>query len=785
MAKKRIAKTISLPQNPRTEWISIFVIAIALFFLVCLCVNSTLKQTAIGSFIVTLALLPFCFKKLLSRIHLPYIALIVFVLIGGISTLYAASGTLALHEYLKLAVSFCIATLLLGVSSDSGAKAGRQIGSILEISAAIAGAVSIDLLSTRWLSGLAQSFLGLFTPEFSNLPGVEDGIRMLSIFSNPNVFAGCVGIGVLLSLGLAASAESGKEKAVHLVCLYINSLSFVLAFSMGATAMIALAFVALLVLEQKDRRFPLFILMGQTLVYTFIAVLLIATTSMNTWTGFRPLPILCMAAGSAALVLSDKFLGSALSRITFRNTKILPILLAAVAAALAAFIVAACSMTGEITLTAGESLRRSIYPEGGEYTVAFDGDNSVNVVITSQNRQDTMMHTSSTLYYGSLADAAFTVPEDSTVVYFEFIATADTTLRSVTYRGPQEGSIPLDYKLLPGFIANRLQGLWTNQNAIQRAIFIEDSLKLFVKSPIIGLGLGGFQHYIRSVQDFYYETIYAHNHYTQTLAETGLIGLLSFMALLLGSAYSIYKARKKDDFHPLLPALGAALVFMAAHAAIEFTFSFYCFLPFAFGTFALINLCCGETITLPKKKLSLIQTASSVAVCVLLIVSTCLLGGNLQAKKIADETLTFEALDRAIELDMFEWTDHAMSYLKSSVHTDSSLVWDQASVYAEKLSHKQSIYIFSFLAEYYLTIGDTAKGIEMLEKYVRFAPSDPEVWNRSFAMLFQHRSDSDVYYTGIANLVSLWREWDEQHIGSIPLDELSLLLLSEVGITLD
>ena len=128
---------------------------------------------------------------------------------------------------------------------------------------------------------------------------------MTSMFTNPNVFAGCVGLGALLSLGLVVSS-AGRERTVHLICLYINALSFLLAFSMGASGMIALAFLAYLLLERPERRAQLLLLMVETLVLSVAAAFLISLTSFTAWTGFRPVPLLCVIAGAALLCLLDR-----------------------------------------------------------------------------------------------------------------------------------------------------------------------------------------------------------------------------------------------------------------------------------------------------------------------------------------------------------------------------------------------------------------------------------------------------------------------------------------------
>ena len=137
---------------------------------------------------------------------------------------------------------------------------------------------------------------------------------MTSIFENPNVFAGCVGIAVLLSLGLIQSSKTNWEKRIHQVLLFLNALAFVLAFSMGATGTIAVAFLAFLALEQKEKRAGLLILMLETLVLTLVCAALISMTSFEVWSGVQPIPLLCLLVGSAILCGMDHWLGGPLSK---------------------------------------------------------------------------------------------------------------------------------------------------------------------------------------------------------------------------------------------------------------------------------------------------------------------------------------------------------------------------------------------------------------------------------------------------------------------------------------
>lgn len=724
------------------------------------------------------------FSRLCERVHLPVVMLGLVTLSGGLSTAYAASGKFALYEFLKIITAFTLALVFLSTADGEASVPGRRIAGSLAGAAALTGLVSIDLLSTRVLSGIVTAFWNFITPDYQNLAGVEPGIRMVSVFDNPNVFAGCVGIGVLLSLSLVLSSEEKKERTAYTVCLFINSLSFVLAFSMGASATIALAFLAYLALECSRRRAALFILMLETLIVTMAATVPIAATAFDPWDGVQPIPLLCVVAGAALLCLMDKMVGRRVAEKMETRGKLL---LAVIALSLAALIGAgllALNLTGSAELSAGEQLRRAAYPEAGEYVLCAEVSGPVSVRIESQNRQDTMMHTSTVLYNGDLSQAAFTVPEDSMVVYFNFSAKEALTMESVRYEGSSvSGSIPLGYKLLPGFISNRMQGLFANQNAIQRLVFFEDGMKLFRRSPLLGLGLGTFANGVGSVQSFFYETKYAHNHYIQLLAETGAVGLVLFVLLLAASAAAVLLKRKQDgeEMHPLIPALGAALVFMAGHAGVEVTFSFHAYLPLAFGVFALINLCCGDALHIPAlnpgvRSGYLLGTAAAIAVFAALLCS------NMAAHwMISSGDASFDTAAKAISMDKFEWSDYALTYIRSAADNPQyDLVAAQADQYALKLSELDSNIVPLRVADYYFKTERPEQAFAMLEKYVTYVASQSESWQSAFNMMEKYCQDTDSFRAGVLRIADLMDTWNAENIGTVSLNEQAQLFLNEL-----
>ncbi len=753
------------------------------FWIVCLCGPSTIKVTAL---VLVLPLIA-AFVQLLryrDRVTPPLVCLALICLMGGTSTLYAVSGKFALYECLKPICALALALILLAFCR--GEDAPRAIAQVLATFSALTGLASIDLISTRLVSGALMSVVKVFSPDYDSLAAVEAGTRMVGIFDNPNFFAGVVGLGTLLSLSLVLAEPRGARRVCHVCLLYVNALAFLLAFSMGASGSIALAFVAFLLLELPRRRWSALVLMGETLILSVLAAAVVSQTAFQAWDGFQPIPLLCTIAGAAALWALDRYVGSRLDDLV-RGRAVLMVM-AALAVVLAAFALAATHWTSGVTLAQGETLRRAIYPQPGAYTLeAQDGD--INVTVTSQNQQDAMMHTSSTLYDGPLAQASFTVPEDSKVVYFDFAAQSDAELDSVVCQG-NGGSyaVPLKYPLLPGFIANRLQGLRANQNAIQRLVFFSDGLKIFRRSPVIGLGLGAYENAIRGVQSFDYQTKYAHNHYIQVLAETGVVGLILFVGLLVVSAACVLFARLRrgEDgeaaCHPLTPALGAALVFMAVHAAIEVVFSTYPYLPIAYGVFALIGLCCAPALPIPqmgKRVQAVILSVMALLFAAFFIALACNVSVDTSVKsKQETQTLSLTDLRGAAENDPFEWADYALSYVNgvTTMHTNGTELgeenYDLAAKYAARLEKENSNTIPRYLAQYYFTMGQPGKGFAMLEKYVSYVSASPDTWNQAFSILATYDTAHDAaYHEGARKIVSMLDDWNEANMGTIVPDE--------------
>ena len=746
-----------------------------------------LKWVVMGIMVVALAVAVLRFSALRERFNLPLCALTLYVLVDLLATLYAAqtgSGKLALYAFLIVPAAFCLALVLTALAPGEGQTPGRWMATVLSGFAGAASLVSIDLLSTRILSASVMAYLRFISAAYEDFSGLNAGSRMTSVFGNPNVFAGVAGLGVLLTLGLAAAEESKGKRRASLVLLYLNSLAFLLVFSMGGTSMIIPAFLAFLLLERKERRMGTLVLMLETLVLAMASAALISVTSMTEWTGIRPIPLLCAVVGAAALCVLDEMVGKNLADRLAEKSKLIPIVIPIAIIVLAVYLIAALNWTGGTTLQSGESLRRAAYLDPGEYTLTVEeSSGALTVTIWSQNRQQVMMSTNTTLYRGSAADASFAVPEDSLVVYFNFYAEETAVFDSAAYAGAVgSGSLPLGYKLLPGFIANRLQGLFASGSVIQRLMWFEDGMKVFRRSPVIGVGMSGYENSFRSVQSFWSVTQNVHNHYIEVMVDKGIVGLVVFLILLGSAAAAVwFERRRGEESDPLVPALGAALVFMACHGAVEVVFSAYQYLPIAFGVFAVINVSCGSSLPLSHMSKKWKTVLTSVPLILLAVVGV-LLAGNMLAQSYVTNSASLNSLESAVDLDVFEWEDYALSYVVNTVGSEADMdVREQADRYAQRLAKLDSITTAYYLAAYYFQTGRPEQGLAMVEKYVNFVASDKSKWQESFDLLQQFDDGTEQYQAGVLRIIQTLDNWNTENLGNITLDDNARAYIERVG----
>ena len=335
-----------------------------------------------------------------------------------------------------------------------------------------------------------------------------------------------------------------------------------------------------------------------------------------------------------------------------------------------------------------------------------------------------------------------TVPEDCIGVSITIYGDAGSVVHSVVFANDNKTyEVPLKYLILPDLIANRLQGLRTNQNFSQRLVFIYDGMKLFKQSPIFGIGIGSYESNIRSVQSYFYETKYVHNHYIQSLIDTGIIGFLAFISIFVVPIVWIKKEKRKRNPVFLDTMLTAFIAYIAGIALLEIVFSSTLFLLVCFPVFLLFepnNTDSSEE----TKQLKAVRLVSMIIFVVWLFTFFWMLFLNVRARNLYENAKDATDIERAIRSDFYDRADYMLFYAYATVGDDiPDWAKQKGEKYAEELGKMKSNTAQYMIAEYYFQTGKWNKGFEMLEKYVDFMKSDSKAWQRAFDVLKKYDTD--------------------------------------------
>lgn len=714
-------------------------------------------------------------------------ALMGFVIFSGLTLAWAMSGKFFLREFDKI---FLAAGIFLFVVLFHRGH-GDFEKSVCEILTGISGIYAILSVEAS-ATGITERMLHALGYSAGEALGFEAGTRMTGIFGNANMLSSVLALGVLLSAALLCRSGSRGERRVHTALLAVNAFALLLAFSMGALACFGVSVVAYLLFAGKERGTVLLHMLCGAVPTVFCAFASFPFFGRDA--ALRVMPLLLLAADAVLAIVLEECVARKAETLFRTNQKAVFGVLTAVILLAAVYIFAGLRLSGAYTF--GDSLRRGAYPAPGSYTLSAESDGAVNVSVVSQNRVQTMMHTETVLYDGPAETAAFTVPEDSEVCYFTFSGEPGTILVSASVGGEK---IPLKYTLLPGFVANRLQGLRANQNAIQRVVFMADGMKLFRLSPVVGNGVGSFETGITRVQDFYYETRYVHNHYIQTLVESGVIGLVLWLAALAGMCVLLWRGRHTTTTPWLYGALAGSVAMIITHPFVEVSMSFVIFICFTYAVFGLLVRTCAvpreqeKTDAMQKSQGSFMKNAAAAALPLIFVLTVCgnLLAGAAVRSPMETMEEAFRTMERVEKIDAYERMDILLTYVVYAQEQGNEYWRTQADEYAQQLSRVQSNSIPQVLVAYYLNTAQYEKAIEMAKLGAVYSASDARVWNICGDYLRQIFGDSGEYSPLLGEngdrLKELLREYyamfvarNERAMEPIVLDESTEAFLASV-----
>lgn len=165
----------------------------------------------------------------------------------------------------------------------------------------------------------------------------------------------------------------------------------------------------------------------------------------------------------------------------------------------------------------------------------------------------------------------------------------------------------------------------------------------------------------------------------------------------------------------------------------------------------------------------------------MLAVFGLLLAGNLKAAALIEREPAMDNLVESVKLDKFEWADYMLSYVLSSLNDQAGEEFrTQADQYAQRMSRMESNSLPFYLADYYLTLGQTESGMRMLEKYTDCMASDSNAWQGAFDLLERHEENAEQLRLGVEHLAARMDAWNEENLGTVGLSEKNLAFLERM-----
>lgn len=760
----------------------LLVAGIVLFFLVCIPMTGNNKILGFLAAAGALAVLVAKRRCVAERFTVPVLLVVLYCAVLFLSGFYAPSGKFALTELMKVFTGLSVFLAVLAFEPERSRLVGRCGATAAEAVAAAISLVSIDFTSARLLSTVVLRFLGVFTDYYDDIEAVVNG-RANSIIGNLNVFAGMSGLGVLLALGLLSGERERNARRVHLVCLCMNAISFVISLSRGAMLALTAAFIVYLLLERGEARVRAFITMVEALVFAGAGAMICLVTGFGLNGGTRFVPLSAAILCAAGLVAADELIGQRLAEKFKDRAKLMTVGIVVVLGLLALFAAAAFNLTGAATISSGDTLYRAGYPAAGENTLHVRADGALNVDIINQADAKSFTGVREAIYSGAADGAVFTVPDDSAVVFFFFSpAEGETavTIDEARYEGETSGSIKLDYLLLPGGVETNIQGVLQGESFQLRRILWSVGATLWKQSPVIGQGVGVFENKAANLLGFHYETKYVHCHYLELLLETGVIGLAVFLAMLVSLAAVILRARRREESNPLLAALGACLFFAAAQAITDIIFNYHAYLLLIFVVFGLIVVCGGGELSFRGEKAKRWSLRGTGAVLAVWIVLTAL---NLAAN-LATAVPTYDSLVTAAKMDFYEKNDYKLSYALNASREEerNDEMTRQMYDYLRELEGVPSNSIPIYLAESYFRLGEVDQAFDMLKKYTDYVISDGEKWDTAYRLAIGYYDETDHYTQKLAELYQSMLEWNKTSLQPIePAEDVHGFITSVTG----
>jgi len=731
-------------------------------------------------------------RRFRERFCVPVLGLWGYALMNGLAAIYSPFGDSAVQEFYKLAASFSLAAVLLARFDK------RHVRMLLWGLAAVSAGIGLLCLDAAGNGSLFQVFNGLVEQaggSYAHIPQDGSG-RLMGLYNDSNLSGSILGLGALVSLYLAHTEKSRWKRLTACFLLGVSAQVFFLSMSRGAILCFGLALLVWLAAEGKEGRLRLFFLM-----FASAAVTVGFSVFIMPMIGVKVFPPLALTLVSGLIMFPlDLLLSDRLAVLLAGRGKAVAALLAGLVFLCGVYIFVGLRLLGPYTFGAGKDweLIRSVSLPAGTYSFSGDWDrtDAVGANVYTRTPEEALMNRGTVLMDAPLSTSSFTLEEPERV-YFTLYGPEGAQLRRVAVKDETgngaEVEIPLTYKLLPSVLMARLHyGFFNSYSFLVRVQYIKDAWKIFLTSPIYGHGLGATEGLYTSVQPFFYESLYVHNHLLQAMTDMGLLGLASLLCVVGGSLWLILR-RLREERDPLAAVLLACWVMMNGHSLMEINFSIRAYQCMAWVLLLLPVLLWGKPLTVREGAVR----ACGWGLAVFLWLWLAGFGGLMESHRMvlrdAEAFYTdsapeyLDTLRSYVKRDVFDNESWMLNFVATvATRNDSRYNLDRER-YVEALRRSGTYTACSGLARYYyLPRGEFEELFACSREGVAQEASTNEAWNlqldfyRNEVLPTAGETYMDEFVGGVLALDEQLRTWSEGRLEEIELSEENAAFLEKV-----
>jgi tetratricopeptide (TPR) repeat protein len=331
--------------------------------------------------------------------------------------------------------------------------------------------------------------------------------------------------------------------------------------------------------------------------------------------------------------------------------------------------------------------------------------------------------------------------------------------------------------------------------------FYKDGFKIFKDYPIFGAGGGAWSSLYFKYQSYLYWTTQTHNYFMQVLLDTGIIGAIAIVFLLVSlfrSMYRVYKGYLEDKGRILIAAVIVSVVSLYAHAAMDFDLSLSAVSIALWALIGVINSLDILKFKIKDKKIYLNYLAILVAFVVMFMsgsmsvaLSYAVKGDNFLRQQ--NFVLAEQNYEKAVSYDPWN-AKYRMAYgqiltalgdqLKDAVKLQKAMFEEEKAVQLEPFNSQLNAQLGAF----YLAHGQIDLGLKYVLKAVEVQPLRPENYQQladaynKVGMYYLNNGDKEKAKEFLQKAVDVQKMFDKANSKSLepkPMTETTKKIIEE------